>query len=89
VAAELRSIVEEAGPQTKRDRRKKFVQLAEKRTVNAIKAIRVIAKLGNKAHYDYDEKDVKKIALALTKEIEALKSKMISKGNHETIGFKL
>ena len=55
-----------------RDKRAKFVELAQSRTTNAIRAIRVIGKLGNPAAYDYDESDVKKIASALTKEVEAL-----------------
>ena len=52
-------------------KREKFVVLAENRTRNALKAIRVIAKLGNKNAYEYTEADVKKIAGALTKEVEA------------------
>ena len=70
-------------------RRDKFVQLAQSRTVNAIKAIRVIGKLGNKSHYDYTEQDVKKIVAALNREIEALKVRMGEKTGHEEIGFKL
>ena len=42
-------------------KREKFVQLAESRTANAMRAIRVIGKLGNKSHDDYSETDVKKI----------------------------
>jgi ribosomal protein L7/L12 len=72
-----------------RDKRRKFVELAERRTVNAIKAIRVIAKLGNKSAYDYDDADVKKIANALMKEIEALKARMSSSGSKEAVDFKL
>ena len=72
-----------------KDKRKKFVELAERRTVNAIKAIRVVAKLGNKSAYDYTEADVKKIATALQKEVEALKARMTSKGSRETVEFKL
>jgi hypothetical protein len=70
-------------------KREKFVQLAQSRTVNAIKAIRVIGKLGNKAHYEYDEKDVKKIAGALTKEIEALKARMSDQGGKAEVEFTL
>lgn len=72
-----------------RDRRGKFVELAEKRTVNAIKAIRVIGKLGNKAHYQYDEADVKKIVNALSREIDALKARMLTTGSKEAVDFKL
>lgn len=71
------------------DKRKKFVQLAERQTINALRAIRVISKLGNKSAYEYDDADVRKIANALTKEIEALKARMSSTGGKEAIEFKL
>ena len=71
------------------EKREKFKQLAEGRTSNAIRAIRVIGKLGNRSHYDYTEHDVKKIVAALTREIEALKVRMGEKTGHEEIGFKL
>ena len=64
----------------KASKREKFVRLAESRTVNAIKAIRVIGKLGNKSAYDFSEADVKKIVTALSREIEALKTRMMSTG---------
>ncbi len=70
-------------------KREKFVTLAEGRTQNAIKAIRTIAKLGNKNAYDYTEADVKKIAAALNREVEALRSRMLSTGGKEIVDFKL
>lgn len=70
-------------------KREKFVQLAEKRTKNAIKAIRVLAKLGNKNAYDYSEADVRRITSALGKEIDSLKLRMSSSGGKETVEFKL
>ena len=70
-------------------KREKFVKLAEKRTVNAIKAIRVIGKLGNRTAYDYGDADVTKIVKALNNEIEALKSRMKSSGRSETVDFRL
>lgn len=77
------------GALVKQAKRDKFVELAEKRTVNAIKAIRIISKLGNKSHYDYDEQDVRKIVLALNKEVESLKVKMTSARTQEKVEFKL
>lgn len=71
------------------ERRQKFVKLAEGRTVNAIKAIRTIGKLGNPNAYEYDEDDVKKIAKALTDEIEAMKTRMRSTRRSELVDFKL
>ena len=72
-----------------RDKRAKFVTLAESRTAAAIKAIRVIAKLGNQSHYEYTEADVRKIAAALNKEVDAMKTRMMSRGGKETVEFKL
>jgi hypothetical protein len=71
------------------EKRQKFVQLAESRTVNAIRAIRVIGKLGNRSHYQYDDADVKKIASALSKEIDALKARMTEQGSRVAVEFKL
>jgi ribosomal protein L7/L12 len=70
-------------------KREKFVKLAENRTVNAIKAIRVIGKLGNKNAYEFDDTDVQKIVRALTKEVDALKARMSSTGGKESVDFKL
>jgi hypothetical protein len=71
------------------EKREKFVNMAENRTKNAIKAIRVIAKLGNKNAYEYTEGDVNKIAKALTREIELMKTRMSSTGSKEAVEFKL
>jgi LPS export ABC transporter protein LptC len=64
-------------------------RLAENRTVNAIKAIRVIGKLGNKNAYQFDSDDVNKIVKALTREVEALKARMSTSGGKESVEFKL
>jgi hypothetical protein len=74
---------------TKAAKRDKFVELAESRTRNAIKAIRVIGKLGNKNAYQFDESDVSKIVRALTKEVDALKARMSTSGGKESVEFKL
>jgi hypothetical protein len=73
----------------KAEKREKFVELAQSRTVNAIKAIRVIAKLGNRSHYEYTEADVKKIAAALTREVDALKARMMQSGSKDSVDFTL
>lgn len=74
------------GDDSKRD---KFVKLAEKRTVNAIKSIRIIGKLGNRNAYDYNEADVRKIVKALSDEIDSLKSRMQATKSANGIDFKL
>lgn len=70
-------------------KRDNFVRLAESRTANAMKAIRVIGKLSNKAAYEFTEADVKKIIATLGKEVEALRTRMTSNSSKETVEFKL
>lgn len=77
------------GGAAKAEKRDKFIELAEGRTRNAIRAIRTIAKLGNRNAYDYTEADVKKIASALDREVETLKARMLSSGGKEVVDFKL
>jgi uncharacterized protein with WD repeat len=72
-----------------RAKREKFVELAEKRTKNAIKAIRVIGKLGNKNAYEYSDADIAKIVKVLGREIELMKARMSSSSAKETIDFNL
>ena len=82
-------IIKESKSLADRDKRAKFVGLAESRTAAAIRAIRVIGKLGNKAHYDFNESDVKKITQALGREIDELRTRMTSKGSKSQVEFKL
>lgn len=64
------------------NRREKFIRLAEKRTVKAMKAVRVLGKLANKNAYVWTEADVEKIVAALTREIEIFRDRMTTgKGN--------
>jgi hypothetical protein len=74
---------------SKQEKREKFVKLAENRTRNAIKAVRVIGKLGNKHAYEFDDSDVQKIIRALNKEVEALKARMSHSGGKDAVEFSL
>lgn len=71
------------------DKRAKFVALAQSRTKNAIKAIRVIGKLGNKNAYEFSDADVNKIAKALIREVDLMKARMSSTGGKESVDFTL
>lgn len=81
--------IAEADVTSTASKREKFVKLAESRTANAIKAIRVIGKLGNRNAYDYDDADVKKIVRALSEEIDALRNRMKTTKPADDIDFKL
>lgn len=85
-SVKILDVPQKSGDQGKRQ---KFVKLAEKRTVNAIRAIRIIGKLGNPNAYEYDESDVKKIVKALTDEVEAMKTRMKSTKQSDDVAFKL
>jgi hypothetical protein len=70
-------------------KRSNFVRLAEARVTKALKSIKVIGNLSNKANYDYTDQDINKIVNALQAEINVLKSRFKNKGNSETVEFKL
>jgi len=82
-------VADDAQASAKTSKREKFVKLAESRTVSAIKAIRIIGKLGNRNAYDYDDADVRKIVKALNDEIEALKNRMKTTKSSDGVDFKL
>jgi hypothetical protein len=58
-----------------RDKRAKFIELAEARVGRAIKSIRLVANLSNRNNYDFDAADVTKILGALEAEIRDLRLK--------------
>jgi hypothetical protein len=69
--------------------RDKFVELAEKRTIKAIKSIRLIGNLSNKSNYNYTESDVKKIVNALENELKNLKRRFETTTSDDDVEFKL
>lgn len=89
VTEKIVKISSDDGSEARLSKRDKFVELAEKRTVNAIKAIRIIGKLGNRNAYEYSEDDVKKIIRALNDEIDAMKRRMTNTGRSDSVNFKL
>jgi hypothetical protein len=64
-------------------RRTKFVELANKRVSNALKAISLIGNLSNQSAYAYTKEDANKIAKALIAEVEAIRRKFDGKGNDD------
>lgn len=73
----------------KRDRRGKFVELAELRMVKAIKAVRLVGNLSNRTHYDFTDADVRKVIGALNREVEQLERRFREQGSRSDIEFKL
>lgn len=56
-----------------RDKRAKFVELANNRVNRTIKDLRLIGNLSNRASYEYTDEDAKKIIRSLQREIDDLK----------------
>ncbi len=68
----------------------KFISLAEKRTNNAIKQIKLIGNLANPAAYEYTGEQVKKIISALSSEIGHTQTRFeLASANKSEENFKL
>ena len=78
-----------AGFNEGKDRRAKFVRLAESRTRKAMKAISVIGNLANRSQYEYSDADTKKIIAALSSEVEALRNRLSDADRKKSFEFKL
>lgn len=63
-----------------RNRRAKFVELANNRVNKAIKTIRLIGNLSNRSAYEYAADDVRKIVKVLEKEVEQVKARFATPG---------
>ena len=70
-------------------RREKFVSLAEKRTANAIKQIKLIGNLSNRGNYEYTDSDISKIVKALKGELKTLQERFAVGANSDEDVFKL
>ena len=63
----------------KNNKSENFRKLAKSRVNRAINMIRLIANLGNKAHYDYTSEQARKIVNVLQSEVSNVKIKFNSK----------
>jgi GDP-D-mannose dehydratase len=72
-----------------RDKRRKFIQLAEARVARAMNDIRLIGNLSNRSNYAYADDDVRKIFKVLQKELDAAKSRFGSEANSRETEFRL
>lgn len=57
-----------------RDKRAKFIELANKRVNRALKDLGLVANLANRHNYEYDDEQVRKIVKALQNEIDLVKN---------------
>jgi hypothetical protein len=72
-----------------RNRRDKFVELAEARVNKTLKDIQLIGNLSNRSAYDFNEGDVRKIFGALQKALDAAKGRFAKEGESAGGEFRL
>jgi hypothetical protein len=72
-----------------RDKRGKFVQLANQRVVRALEQIRLIGNLSNRAAYEFTEDDARKIVRALQKAVDTTKARFSDTGGASDQSFNL
>ena len=72
-----------------RDKRAKFVQLANQRVTKALEQIRLVGNLSNRAAYEFSDEDTKKIVKALQRAVDATKARFSETGSPSEYGFTL
>lgn len=72
-----------------RDRRERFVALAEARTDKALNAIRLLGNLSNRSNYEYTDADVKQIVGALETEVKTVKARFADASTGREWSFRL
>ena len=72
-----------------RDKRAKFVELAEARVNRTIKDIRLIGNLSNRSAYAYSAEDVRKMFKALQKELDSARNRFGDGTESHEEGFRL
>jgi hypothetical protein len=72
-----------------RDKRAKFVELANKRVNRAIKDVRLVGNLSNRSAYEFTEEDARRIVKTLQKEVETLRLRFVGNGDEEEKPFSL
>ncbi|KON87960.1 histidine kinase [Sporosarcina globispora] len=66
----------------------KFERIAERRTNEAIKKVRLIKHLANRNNYDFSDRHASKIISALKKEVDMLEREFKTNSSQEEIDFK-
>ena len=72
-----------------KQRRERFIRLAEARVSKAMKSIRVVGNLSNRSNYEYSDADVRKIVKALQSELSALEARFQQSDKKSQPEFKL
>lgn len=72
-----------------RDKRQKFVELAEARVNKTLKDIQLIGNLSNTSAYEFSQADVRKIFITLQKALDASKARFSAENDSSGGEFRL
>ncbi|MFD0740102.1 hypothetical protein ACFQZQ_12535 [Lysobacter koreensis] len=72
-----------------RDKRERFLTLAENRVNRLLKEIQLVGNLGNRANYQYTADEVRKIFVAIETEIKTARRRFDERTDSADSGFKL
>ena len=72
-----------------RDKRAKFIELANKRVTRVLKDLGLVANLANRRNYEYDEEQVRKIIKALQNELDSVKHSFTNESAGRGTSFEL
>jgi len=75
--------------ETERDKRAKFLELANKRVNRAIKDLGLIANLSNRKNYEYTEEEARKVIRVLQAELDLVKHSFTSRMQSAKNEFKI
>jgi hypothetical protein len=70
-------------------KRKKFIELAEKRVNKAILNMKLVGNLSNKNNYEYTQSDIRKITQALDEAVADVKRRFRTPSSNSASAFKL
>lgn len=72
-----------------RDKRERFLALAESRVNRLLKDIQLVGNLGNRANYDYTSEEVRKIFSAIEAELKSARRRFDDRSESADGVFKL
>ena len=72
-----------------RDKRAKFIELANKRVTKCVKDMKLVGNLANRANYEFSDEDTKKIVRALQREVDSIRSRFADNGSAADLDFSL
>lgn len=72
-----------------RNKRERFVALANARVTKAIKSMKLVGNLSSKSSYEYTADDARKIIRAIQREIDILRGRFSKGGSGDDTEFRL